>query len=259
MTIGIIYFFVIIFANAVGSLTGMGGGVIIKPIFDAIGAHSLVAISFYSCVAVLTMSLVSTIRQWRSGGRFKGKPAIMIIIGSIFGGILGNIGFEQLLVIFSKDSTVQWIQILLTIISLIFALLYTMKGWKSLQLTGLLSYGLIGICLGFLASLLGIGGGPINVAILMFFFGIPIKKATAYSILTILFSQLSKFLTIGFTVGYVSFDLSILLAIIPAAILGALIGAKLSKILVDKAVLIAYQAIVILVIILNISNGVFMF
>lgn len=46
MSIGWLYFIVIILANTVGSLSGMGGGVIIKPVLDAIGAHSVGTISF---------------------------------------------------------------------------------------------------------------------------------------------------------------------------------------------------------------------
>lgn len=64
--IGLIYFLVIVAANTVGAISGMGGGVLIKPIFDFIGAHSLAAISFYSSMAVFTMSIVSTIRQLKN-------------------------------------------------------------------------------------------------------------------------------------------------------------------------------------------------
>ena len=49
----LIYFIVIILANSVGAVSGMGGGVIIKPVFfDSLGFHSLSAITFYSSVAV---------------------------------------------------------------------------------------------------------------------------------------------------------------------------------------------------------------
>ena len=44
--IGLIYFVVIVLANTVGAISGMGGGVLIKPILDLIGAHSVAGISF---------------------------------------------------------------------------------------------------------------------------------------------------------------------------------------------------------------------
>lgn len=253
--IGFIYFIVIILACTVGALTGMGGGVIIKPVFDAIGAHNLVSISFYSSVAVLTMAVVSTIRQWRNGITFPRNEGLVAVGGAVVGGILGDLIFEELLIIFNNDLTVQWIQIILTIISLLFALLYTVRKWESFNLSGKSWFFLVGVLLGILAALLGIGGGPINVAALMLLFGIPIKRATVYSIVIILFSQLSKLITIGFTMSYSVFDLNILLYIIPASIIGGLLGARLSKLLMEKFVVVAYQVIVVLVIMLNIANG----
>ncbi len=56
--IEVLYFQLALVANAVGSVSGMGSGVIIKPVLDFVGHDSVVAISFYSTVAVFTMSLV---------------------------------------------------------------------------------------------------------------------------------------------------------------------------------------------------------
>lgn len=61
--VGIIYAIIIVLANTIGAVSGMGGGVIIKPLFDAIGADSVTTITFYSTVAVFTMSFVSTLGQ----------------------------------------------------------------------------------------------------------------------------------------------------------------------------------------------------
>lgn len=255
MRIGVIYFFIIVFANTIGSISGMGGGVIIKPMMDAIGVHNLIEISFYSSVAVFTMSIISTWRQFKNPITINKNLALILSGGALVGGVLGQHVFIQLLTFFPHDSAVQLIQIILTVLSLIFALIYTIKKWKSLALTHVIFYFLAGVFMGFLASLLGIGGGPINVAILMFCFGIPIKEATVYSIITILFSQLSALITMGFTTGYDYYDLSLLLAIIPAAIIGGFLGAKLSGILADTIVLKLYQIIIVGVIILNIFNA----
>ena len=76
-----------------------------------------------------------------------------------------------------------------------------------------------------------------------------------YSIITILFSQLSALITMGFTTGYDYYDLSLLLAIIRQPSLVSFLGAKLSGILADTIVLKLYQITVVGVIILNISNA----
>lgn len=256
--IGIIYFCVILLANTVGAISGMGGGVLIKPIFDFIGAHSLAAISFYSSVAVFTMSIVSTIRQIQNKIDIKWGLALLVSVGSMIGGILGNSTFETLLSRTSENST-QLVQIILTILTLGFALIYSRKGDYNFGLKAKSIYFLVGLTLGFLASLLGIGGGPINVALLMLCFGIPIKEATVYSIITIFFSQGSKILSIATTTGFERFDLSMLLFVIPAAILGGWMGAKFSGILSSEKVNKVFQIVIIIVLLINTYNGIQLF
>ena len=47
----ILYFLVIIVANAIGAVSGMGGGVIIKPVLDFIAWDNVATISFYSSLS----------------------------------------------------------------------------------------------------------------------------------------------------------------------------------------------------------------
>ena len=252
--IGILYFLVIIVANTLGAVSGMGGGVITKPILDFIGYHPVVSVSFYSTVAVFTMSIAATVRQIKSGPTFKWKMILWISASAILGGVLGNIVFEQLLNRLSDDSLVTEIQIVITVISLAFAFLYMKFNWKSRHLNHAFYYVICGFSLGFLASLLGIGGGPINVALMMLMFGIDIKEATVYSICTIFFSQFAKLVTISFSSGFAEHDLSILFFIIPAAILGGTMGAKLNQKMPPERVKLIFQFVIALVIGINIFN-----
>lgn len=128
---GIIYFLVIVFANTIGAVSGMGGGVIIKPILDFIAMDSVSSISFYSTVVVFTMSIVSTIRHMKGGMKFNWLIIFWISLGAIFGGVLGNLGFEILLSVFENESIVKLIQIIIIIITLIFAFFYTKYDCKS--------------------------------------------------------------------------------------------------------------------------------
>lgn len=86
--IGILYFIVIVLANTVGAVSGMGGDVIIKPIFDFMCAHDVAAISFYSATAVFTMSVVSTTRQLTSGRKFNWQIVSWGSFGAVLGGSL---------------------------------------------------------------------------------------------------------------------------------------------------------------------------
>lgn len=251
---GLLYFLVIIFANTIGSVSGMGGGVIIKPVLDFIALDSVVAISFYSTVAVFVMSIVSTYRQVKNGMSIRFDLVSWISLGAVLGGIFGNLLFEALLHV-ADEKLVQLLQIILTIITLLFAFFYSRYEWKNFTLEGIPWYLLCGLILGFLASFLGIGGGPINVSVLMLMFAMPIKDATVYSICTIFFSQLSKLVTIASSTGFARYDLTMLWFVVPAAILGGLLGARASRMFSAKKVTIIFQGIILCVLLINIYNA----
>ena len=253
--IGLIYFVVIVLANTVGAISGMGGGVLIKPILDLIGAHSVAGISFYSTVAVFTMSIVSTVRQVSSGKSLNWQIVGWVSSGAVVGGVVGNIVFEVFLRLFENEKHVQLIQIFLTVLTLVFAFFYTKHHQPKFHLTSWTWYLICGVVLGFLASFLGIGGGPVNVSLLMLMFALPIKEATLYSLSTIFFSQLAKLVTIALTSSFMRFDLSMLFYVIPAAIIGGLWGARFSRVLSPKKVTFIFQAIVIVVLLINLYNA----
>ncbi|HCD2478406.1 TPA: sulfite exporter TauE/SafE family protein [Enterococcus faecium] len=254
--IGLIYFVVIVLANTVGAISGMGGGVLIKPILDLIGAHSVAGISFYSTVAVFTMSIVSTVRQVSSGKSLNWQIVGWVSSGAVVGGVVGNIVFEVFLQLFENEKhVVQLIQIFLTVLTLVFAFFYTKHHQPKFHLTSWTWYLICGGVLGFLASFLGIGGGPVNVSLLMLMFALPIKEATLYSLSTIFFSQLAKLVTIALTSSFMRFDLSMLFYVIPAAVIGGLWGARFSRVLSPKKVTFIFQAIVIVVLLINLYNA----
>ncbi len=254
MAIGILYFLVIVAANTVGAISGMGGGVIIKPVFDSIGAHSVATISFYSSTAVLVMSFVSTVRQMQEGVHFRGRVILFIAIGALLGGMLGNLTLDGLLQAMQQEEQVQLLQIFLLVVTLLFALFYTRCKWQCLELSGGFWFVVCGMVLGFFASLLGIGGGPINVALLMFWFGFPIKRATMYSITIIFLSQSAKMLTLAATTGFQRFDLTMLLFVVPAGAVGGFLGAYANRIFSPARVEQIFQVVIMLVLLLNAYN-----
>lgn len=178
-------------------------------------------------------------------------------VGSMGGGILGNSAFEWILR-FSSERTTQIVQIVITIITL---LLHLFIRKRSVQL--FLSI-ICGVCIcrfysRIFGQFVGDRGGPINVAMLMLFFGLTIKEATVYSIITIFFSQSSKLFAIFLSSSYQRYDVSLLLFIIPAAILGGWFGAKVSGVLPADKVNTVYQGVIILVLLINCFNGIKLF
>ena len=59
----IIYFIITLFATTICSLTGMGGGVIIKPIMDVIGNFDVHSIGIIASITVFSMAFVSIFKQ----------------------------------------------------------------------------------------------------------------------------------------------------------------------------------------------------
>ena len=62
-----VFFAVSILSSIAGSICGIGGGVIIKPVLDAVGIMSVSSISFLSGCTVLAMSLVSVYKNIKAG------------------------------------------------------------------------------------------------------------------------------------------------------------------------------------------------
>jgi uncharacterized protein len=247
------YFFVVLAANLLGSITGMGGGVLIKPLFDLMNIHSLDAISFYSCIAVLSMAFVAMLGKMRQVP-LRYSIALLLCLGSMLGGIIGTLLFAVLLKSVGANTTLLC-QIALSLGALGLALAHAFFSSTTLRAKSNWLYALVGLATGSLSSFLGIGGGPINMALLMFIFGLPIKHASLYSLLLIFFSQLSKLLSISLGSGILHYDLQVLWALVPAGILGGYVGAKLGHHLPEATLRILYIGSLLLVILLNLYNA----
>lgn len=249
---GIVYFMVIVIASTVGAISGMGGGVIIKPLMDSLGFHTVSEISFYSSLSVFTMALISVVKRVRSKEQFHWNLVLMIGVSSIVGGFLGHLIFSNLLQMFYSQ-LVLMIQTVLILLMLLFS--YFSIGWKlRFQCRRSLIYILCGLFLGTLSSFLGIGGGPINVSLLILLFSIPIKEATVYSIAIIFLSQLSHLVSLLFDNHFYQYKLDIVPVILLASIVGGLTGSKVSHILSEKGVTYVYKSIVLLVVGISIFN-----
>ena len=226
----ILYVIIILLATIFGAVAGLGGGVIIKPLFDMIAFHDASTIGFYSSIAVFTMSIVSIYKQLRNGFKFDTRTVLSISLGSMVGGLLGESIFN--VITNSLDnSLVKVIQAGFLAITLIVILLYTLniKKIKCYKIDNIFTIFSSGIFLGSISIFLGIGGGPLNVALLMLLFSYPMKEAAIYSIATIFFSQISKLGSIFILGEIVNYDLSFIPFIAIAAIIGGGIGTSINQ------------------------------
>jgi len=256
MLMQVVYFFIFLTSCILGAIVGLGGGVIIRPILDAIGHHGVDDIGFLTSCAVLIMALVSTMKKVQDGTKIDFAKAALICLGSLIGGTLGDQLLRVPAAVFG-ETNLQIIQTLSTIFFLVLAIYFTEKSNLRYEIYNKFLYLCLGIFLGTIAVFLGIGGGPINVPVFMILFSLPVKQATAYSIVVIFFSHLSRLITMGITgdaVGYGMFDLGFLPFIIPAAVIGGVIGAIISRRLTDVAVRKTFTVTMFVLIAINIFN-----
>lgn len=254
----IIYMVIIISSNTIGAISGMGGGVIIKPILDAFSTDPLVAINFYSSFAVFIMSIVSTLKNTKGNNvKISWTEILYLSGGSLFGGKLGDWLFMFLKAELKNDAAVNLIQIVIVILSLLLALIYSQNsGWVFSKQTKTSLFLLSGVFLGTLSTFLGIGGGPINVDLLIFVFNFDAKKAAIYSIASIFFSQFMKLVSLVPSIHKLPIDLHLLPFILISALIGGYLGSTISSRVSNKFVLWLYKLVVVFVIGLNVYNGV---
>lgn len=233
----LMYVIIILVATISGAISGLGGGVIIKPLFDMIGYHNAATIGFYSSVAVFTMSIVSIIKQLKNGFDFHIKTVLWISIGSLIGGVAGEQLFNRVTLSY-ENNIVKVIQGALLAITLICILIYTINKdqIRSFHLKNFISIFLVGFFLGSISVFLGIGGGPLNVALLMLLFSYTIKDATIYSIATIFFAQISKLGSVVISNKLFEYDLSLIPFICISAVIGGFIGTLINQSLEERKI-----------------------
>lgn len=252
----VIYFLLALFATTVGSLTGMGGGVIIKPLMDVLGDYNAQTIGIVSSITVFSMALVSVAKQIKAKTKIPFKTAIPLGFGSVMGGFLGEKLLKFIVDLLGINSAVTVIQnsILAVLILCVFLYMRNKSKLDGKHLDGIFISLAVGVFLGVCSSFLGIGGGPINVALIIFLFSASTKTATICSLVTILFAQISKLTTVAFSTGFSEFDLSVAPVMVAGAILGGFIGAGFNKKCKEETVEKAFNGVQLLVLGITIFN-----
>lgn len=252
----ILHFLIAFCATTAGSMTGMGGGVIIKPVLDVLHTFDVQTIGLLSAITVFSMSVVSIGKQLLSRTPIPFFIAIPLALGSVAGGSLGQKLLSAAVNTFQLNSLVTVFQNILLSILILAVYLY-MKNrskWNGHHLTGIPASLLVGVFLGCCSSFLGIGGGPINVALIIYLFSLDTKTATVCSLVTILFAQISKLWTVAATTGFSTFDLSVAPVMVIGAIAGGFLGATFNKRCHEATVEKAFNAVQLLVLAISIFN-----
>ena len=235
-----VYFILCFLATTAGAISGIGGGVIIKPFMDALSGLDVSTVSFLSGCTVLAMSAVSLLRGLplkrrgqasQDDERLDMRVCILLAVGAAVGGVVGKGLFDFLGRIFPNDSLTGAIQSILIFILTGAVFIYTLKkeAVRQLHVTNMALILVIGLLLGTVSAFLGIGGGPINIAVLSFFFGMNTKSCALNSLFVILCSQATSLLGTVITASWPAFDPGLLLLMIVGGVAGGLAGSLLSK------------------------------
>lgn len=179
-------------ASIIGAICGVGGGVVIKPVMDATGLFTVSEIGFLSSCTVLTMSLYSVTRDLvKDRSSIRLQTTLPLGLGAVAGGIAGQTLFKLFLQHSSRPDIVGGVQSVLLLIMCLALIPYTLRKERirTLQVRNVFACVLAGLCLGMISSFLGIGGGPINLAVLGYLFSMDVKTAARNSLFIILLSQ----------------------------------------------------------------------
>ncbi len=256
--------FIISFLSSVaGAICGIGGGVIIKPVLDMFGAGSVSAISFLSGCTVLSMSCYSVGKAMIAGdSQVNLKTGTPLAIGAAVGGVVGKSMFNTVKAMFANPDAVGGVQAICLAIITLGTLVYTLKkqSIRTRKISGTAICLVIGLMLGICSSFLGIGGGPINLVVLYYFFSMDTKTAAANSLYIILFSQITSLLSTLITRTVPDFELITLVLMVAGGILGGIIGRKINKKIVSATVDKLFIFLMVIIIAISIRNAfVFMF
>ena len=225
-------FFVSLLASVVGAICGIGGGVIIKPVLDAMNVAGVAEVSFLSGCTVLCMSLYSVSKAIiAKESLVKFDTGTPLAIGAAIGGVLGKSLFSMLQNLSAQPERVGGYQAICLAVVTVFTLVYTLNKSriKTMRLRHPVACAAVGLALGVSSSFLGIGGGPINLVVLYFFFSMETKEAAQNSLYTIVISQTTSLLTTVLSGSVPDFRLSQLILMVCGGILGGMLGRKFNK------------------------------
>lgn len=262
-------------AGGVGSYTGLGGGMIVRPmmssVFELTGAASVIGsgtsktISIISSSSVLFNSGVSTAKYAKSKNAVKlsGRLIVLLVVGTLLGNSAGT-QVETVLVKLSENGNLYIDLAYAAFLGFVLLVLVYKDKIKELkwvnksQLTYSISGITVGLLVGFISGLFGISGGAIKIPFILVVFRVSIKEAIRYALILALVASPIKLLTSSLYLGGIpiwgdaeslntdALGLAWTLApiIIPSTVIGSIYGVKLNSKSKDETVKKALVAVV---------------
>ncbi|MDL2228885.1 sulfite exporter TauE/SafE family protein [Treponema sp. OttesenSCG-928-L16] len=252
------FFLISFFASVVGAICGIGGGIIIKPVLDLFKLADISVISFFSICTVLAMTSYSAAKTLISReGHVNIRLATPMALGSVAGGILGQRIFLLFRTILPDPGRVGAVQAVGLSLVTLGTLVYTLRksSIRTLRLSGRFPCFLIGLFLGCVSNFLGIGGGPINLVALYYFFSLNTKEAVTTSLYLIFFGHVAGILSIVLTGSVPAFNPLSLAVMIAGGLGGGIAGSAIHRRIAERAVERLFIAVMVFIILIGIYNS----
>ena len=240
----IIFFPVSLIASIIGSICGVGGGVFMKPTLDALNVLPVNTITFLSSCTVFSMACYNVVSSLSFKENNQDESFIdwsltsWLAIGSALGGLLGTTIYSYIKNLSANPEVIGGYQAIALFIAVLLTLVYTMnrEKVKGMKIKNPIILMILGFILGTTSSFVGIGGGPINLAVLYFFLSMPTKAAASNSLYIILISQstslMMNFISKTIPQEILSFDIRLwimMIGMILCGVCGGIIGKSVNK------------------------------
>jgi hypothetical protein len=236
----LVLLFIIFLSSFILTMVGLGGGLIFSPLFVLLGFPQTMAVSaslFLNGIAAASAAYIYIKKKMVDF-----SVSLPLIITSSLGAPLGALTTHKInLKLFMG---IMAGVILLAALRMLFSKQVKSRDTGVNQLRRIIGGGLIGLVIGFMAGLLGIGGGVFIVPLLIYFLGIPTKSAAATSMFIVCFSSFTGFVT-HVSIGAIDWKFVLLAAVFSFA--GGQIGSRImSEKLKGRTIRIIFGVVLLL-------------
>ena len=227
-----LYFILSLVTSTLGSLIGIGGGVILRPSLKLMGesAKSAAALSTFTVFIMAAISVYKYNKSQKIDFKTGIKAGLFIVPGSYAG---------TFAIAYVPESFINFTYLFVLFV-LICLMLFKNKIHK-IEVNYFFKL-LISLVIGFCAGILGIGGGPFLIPLLIFIFHTEIKNIPGTSVFIVFISSLFSLVQ---HMADRNIDYIKALPLAAAAIIGSVIGTRLNRKIDGKTVINLYNIIMI--------------
>lgn len=236
----------------ISGLFGVGGGFLLTPLLIFVGVPAPVAVAT-SSVHIAASSVTGALTYWRRNA-LDLKLGTVLVVGGLFGTVLGVLFFNQMRRLGHLDLviTLSYVTLLMSVGCLMFVesigamvqsrrgrpvtlrspgehrwyegLPFPMRFHRSKMSTSVIPLVVLGAVIGFIGTVLGIGGGFLVVPALIYMFRVPTSVVVGTSLFQILVTMIVA--TILHATISQAVDILLALTLVVGGVIGAQFGAR---------------------------------